>query len=73
MGMVITESVLDIIVIDAPVLKSPPYAAGYTMVFIPKGVAKHISARERMVSFIPISFKTITNTAGMITSLESAT
>ena len=57
--------VLEIIVIEAPVLKSPPYAAGYTMVFIPKGVAKHMRARVRTVSFTPSNFKIITKSAGI--------
>ena len=38
-GIEITQSVCDISVIEAPVLGSPPYASGNTMVFNPRGAA----------------------------------
>ena len=38
-GIVITQSVCEIIAIDAPVSELPPYASGKTTVFNPKGVA----------------------------------
>ena len=70
-GNVITDNVCDIIAIDAPVFVSPPYAAGYTMVLSPKGVAKAISARVIISLFIPKAFITITNTAGITISLKN--
>ena len=67
-GIVITEAKLDINVIEAPVSVSPPYAAGYTIVFNPNGDAKAIIARVAIVSSIFNSFIAIIIAAGMTTS-----
>lgn len=70
-GIEITHRVWEIIAIDAPVFVSPPYAAGNTTVFKPRGVAYANSASVRTSSDAPISLSITSRIAGIINNLNA--
>ena len=72
MGSVITESVWEIIAIDAPVLVSPPYADGNTTVFNPSGAANAIRESDITISFAPMHFRMSIISEGITKSLKKA-
>ena len=64
MGMVITQAVWEMVAMETPVEGSPPYAAGNTTVFRPKGVPKANMQSKIIRLSTPISFKSAMNRAG---------
>ena len=63
-GMVMTHTVWEMVAIAAPVVVSPPYAAGKTTVFNPRGVAKAKRHIVKVISSAPNQLSSKMNIAG---------